>query len=125
MTNLGAGHDTVHLTINCAFWEMCKHPDVQKRLRHEIRQNLKDPATVSGDASTDAGSIDSLPYPQAVCDEVLRLHHSGPTVHHVSIEPTTANGQVFPKPASCPSAHIILPLSFGRVTHCALIPGDG
>lgn len=97
MTNLDAGDDTAHLTINCAIWEMCKHPDVQKRLRQEIRQNLKDPATVSGDTSTDDGSVDSLPYLQAGCDEVLRLHHSGPTVHHVSIESTTANGQVFPK----------------------------
>lgn len=97
MTILGAGHDTVHFAINCAIWEMCKHPGMQERLRKEIRQNSKDPATASGDVSTDAGSIDNLPYLQAVCDEVLRLHNSVPTLYRVNTEPTTVNGEVFPK----------------------------
>lgn len=101
MTILGAGHDTVHFAINCAIWEMCKHPNVQRRLREEIRQNRQDSATAS-----DSGDLDSLPYLQAVCDEVLRLHHSVPTLYRNNIEPTTVNSKVFPKGTS-----FIMPIS--------------
>jgi cytochrome P450 len=90
MTVLGAGHDTVHFTIESAIWEIVKSPQVQDRLRAEIRQNCESLAIeVSG--------IDSLPYLQAVCEETLRLHHSVPLMHRRSIEDMVIAGQTFPK----------------------------
>ncbi|KAM0715985.1 hypothetical protein Q7P37_008499 [Cladosporium fusiforme] len=97
MTILGAGHDTVHFAINAAIWEMCRHPEAQRRLREEVRQNLKSATAVSNEKGTDGVDIDTLPYLQAVCNEVLRLHHSVPMMHRRNIEPTVVAGQAFPK----------------------------
>lgn len=111
MTVLGAGHDTVHFAINSAVWEMCRHPDVQRRLREELRQNLKSPANASGDEGKDSVDIDTLPYLQAVCNEVLRVHHSVPMMHRRNIESTVIAGQAFPKGTA-----FIIPISAYNVS---------
>lgn len=97
MTVLGAGHDTVHFAINTAIWEMCRNPEVQRRLREEIRQNLKSPTDAANEKVTESVDIEGLPYLQAVCNEVFRLHHSVPMMHRRNIEPTVVAGQAFPK----------------------------
>jgi cytochrome P450 len=97
MTVLGAGHDTVHFTIESAIWEIVKHPQVQDRLRAEIRQSRERPAMNLVERATGLDDIDGLPYLQAVCEETLRLHHSIPMMHRRSIEDMVIAGQTFPK----------------------------
>jgi cytochrome P450 len=97
ITILGAGHDTVHFTIESAIWQMVKNPLVQDRLRSEI-QSMHEAAEKSSDKrSDDMDDIDNLPYLQAVCNETLRLHHSVPLMHRRSIEDVVVAGQAFPK----------------------------
>jgi cytochrome P450 len=96
MTVVAAGHDTLHFVIESAIWEMSRHPAIQDRLRQEIRQSLKS-STEASDGEVHHSDIDNLPYLQAICNEVLRLHHSVPTVYRRSIEDVVVAGQAFPK----------------------------
>jgi cytochrome P450 len=97
MTILGAGHDTVHLTIEGAIWEMVKNPHVQERLRSELQTYREAIAKHPVDHTIDIPDIDSLPYLQAVCEETLRLHHAVPMIHRRSIEDVPVRGKMFPK----------------------------
>lgn len=99
MTITAAGHDTIHFVIESAIWEMSRHPAIQDRLRQEVHQSLKSPAEES-DGKSHLPNIDDLPYLQAVCNEVLRLHHSIPMMHRRSIEDVVVAGQAFPKGTS-------------------------
>ena len=100
LTILGAGHDTVHLTIQGAIWEMVKNPNVQERLRGEIRSYREAVAKSSVDPTIETPDIDNLPYLQAVCEETLRLHHAVPMMFRRSIEDVLAGGRMFPKGTS-------------------------
>lgn len=97
ITILGAGHDTVHFTIESAIWEMVKNPLVQDRLRSEIRSMSEATEDGSDKRFDDMADIDNLPYLQAVCNETLRLHHSVPLMHRRSIEDVVVAGQAFLK----------------------------
>ena len=97
ITILGAGHDTVHFTIESAIWQMVKNPLVQDRLRSEIQSMHEANEKSSDKRSDDMDHIDNLPYLQAVCNETLRLHHSVPLMHRRSIEDVVIAGQAFPK----------------------------
>ncbi|KAJ5387872.1 hypothetical protein N7509_010413 [Penicillium cosmopolitanum] len=96
MTFLGAGHETTATALQWAVYALCKNPDVQTRLREEIRANL--PPLSSSDAkSLDAAQIDNLPYLNAVSNEVLRFHPSVPNTVRVAAKDTTLLGQPIPK----------------------------
>jgi cytochrome P450 len=97
MTVLGAGHDTVHLTIEGAIWEMVKNPDVQERLRSELKSYYEAVEKSSVDQAMETPDIDSLPYLQAVCEETLRLHHAVPMMQRRNIEDVQVGGTIFPK----------------------------
>jgi cytochrome P450 len=96
-TILGAGHDTVHFTIESAIWELVKNPIIQDRLRREILSMHETNKNNPDQRSDDTDDIDSLPYLQAVCNEALRLHHSVPLMHRRSIENVVVAGQAFRK----------------------------
>lgn len=96
-TILGAGHDTVHFTIESAIWELVKNPVMQDRLRGEILSMHETNKTNPDQRSENTDDIDNLPYLQAVCNETLRLHHSVPLMHRRSIEDVVIAGQAFPK----------------------------
>ncbi|KAJ5755847.1 hypothetical protein N7533_005390 [Penicillium manginii] len=82
MTFLGAGHETTATALQWAVYALCKNPDVQTRLREEIRANL--PPTL-------------LRRRKAVCNEVLRFHPSVPNTVRVAAKDTTLLGQPIPK----------------------------
>lgn len=74
MTFLGAGHDTTATGVAWTLHLLCKHPNIQTRLREEIRTHfpfLFDPATRK---TFDMTKIDPdhLPYLDNVCRESLR-----------------------------------------------------
>ncbi|CAI7640353.1 unnamed protein product [Penicillium discolor] len=94
MTFLGAGHETTASALQWAVYALCKNPNVQTRLRDEIRANLPsadDPTPIS------AAAIDNLPYLHAVCNEVLRFHPSVPTTSRVAVRDTSIAGTHVPK----------------------------
>lgn len=77
MTFLAAGHDTTSTSIQYGAYILSKHPDIQERLREEIRANL--PA-ISIPSSNEAGDdvsaalLDSLSYLNAFCNELIRYY---------------------------------------------------
>ncbi|KAJ5090037.1 Cytochrome monooxygenase FUM15 [Penicillium argentinense] len=96
MTFLGAGHETTSSAMQWAVYALSKHPEVQARLREEIRANLPSISDPNAEA-IDAAKIDSLPYLHAVCNEVLRFHPSVPSTVRIAVKDTTLLGKPIPK----------------------------
>ncbi|KJR84851.1 cytochrome P450 monooxygenase [Sporothrix schenckii 1099-18] len=110
MTFLAAGHETTSSAMTWAVYLLCAYPEVQDRLRAEIRANLPglgddlelDPSLndVSSTAprrdiaSTD---LDHLPYLNAVCSEVLRYFAPVPATIRETAVDTSIQGQFVPK----------------------------
>ncbi|PPR03891.1 hypothetical protein CVT24_008122 [Panaeolus cyanescens] len=64
-----AGLDTTSNALSRTLWLLAKHPDVQSRLRSEIKEARRKAA---GDIPYD--DLVSLPYLDAVCKETMRLY---------------------------------------------------
>lgn len=96
MTFLGAGHETTATAMQWAVYALCKNPDVQTKLREEIRANLP-PLSSTDPGSIKATMIDNLPYLHAVCNEVLRFHPSVPGTIRTAVKDTTLVGKHIPK----------------------------
>lgn len=71
MTFLAAGHETTATAMTWAILLLCQNPEVQSRLREEIRAKL--PSINDTDTPITAQILDQLPYLQAVCNEILRV----------------------------------------------------
>ncbi|KAL4769553.1 cytochrome P450 [Aspergillus nidulans var. acristatus] len=96
MTFLAAGHETTSSALQWSVYALCKHPDIQTRLRQEIRTNL--PSTSSNDPEpVTAEAVDSLAYLHAFCNEVLRFHPSVPFTFRTTTRDTTLAGTLLPK----------------------------
>ncbi|KAJ5669721.1 Cytochrome monooxygenase FUM15 [Penicillium macrosclerotiorum] len=96
MTFLGAGHETTASAMQWAVYALSKNPDIQKRLREEIRANLPSPAD-DNSGPMYAATIDQLPYLHAVCNEILRFHPSVPATIRTAVRDTTLAGKPIPK----------------------------
>jgi cytochrome P450 len=72
MTFLAAGHETTASSLTWAVYLLCKHPEVQTRLREEIRTALPTLFTDSN-AQVTSTDIDKLSYLNAVLNETLRV----------------------------------------------------
>ncbi|KAF9024023.1 cytochrome P450 [Hymenopellis radicata] len=66
-TIIVAGHETTANTLSFTLFEMCKEPQIQHRLRAEIRAMGKPTDYTSSD-------FDNMPYLTAVVKETLRFH---------------------------------------------------
>lgn len=102
MTFLAAGHETTASAMTWAIYMLCLHPDVQTRLREEIRANLPPPsmdASSTGPAvsAVNALDIDKLTYLNAVVNEVLRYYAPVPITIRDAVRPTTIQGVHIPK----------------------------
>lgn len=87
MTFLAAGHETTASAMTWAIYMLCLHPDVQTRLREEIRSRL--PSLTDEEATVTSQDIDSMPYLNAVCNEVLRYYPPAPlTVRETALDTT-------------------------------------
>ncbi|KAG7448514.1 cytochrome P450 [Guyanagaster necrorhizus] len=69
-TIMGAGHETTATTLTWTLYELAKSPDLQAKLRHEV----KDMEKAIGGADFSAANFESMPYLQAVMKEALRMH---------------------------------------------------
>ncbi|OBR15862.1 Cytochrome P450 [Colletotrichum higginsianum IMI 349063] len=94
MTFLAAGHETTASAMMWAIYCLCLHPDVQSRLRREVRDRLPAPGT-PGDIT--ALDIDHMPYLNAVCNEVLRYYSPVPMTLREAVVDTVIDGHKVPK----------------------------
>lgn len=97
MTFLAAGHETTSTALQWTIYALCKNPDVQTRLREEIRTRLPSISSASAAEGISAATIDSLPYLNAVSSEVLRFHPSVPATVRMAARDTTVAHQFIPK----------------------------
>ena len=100
MTFLAAGHETTSTALQWTIYALCKNPDVQTRLREEIRSNLPSISTFASASTADgisAATIESLPYLNAVSNEVLRFHPSVPATARITSRDTIIAGSPIPK----------------------------
>ncbi|KAI9656700.1 MAG: hypothetical protein M1829_000386 [Trizodia sp. TS-e1964] len=95
MTFLAAGHETTASALVWAIFLMCKHPDIQQRLRRIIHKQL--PSVNDTSSTVTASNVDSIPYLYAVCNEVLRLFAPVPITLREACVNTTILGQNIPK----------------------------
>ncbi|KIK68917.1 hypothetical protein GYMLUDRAFT_34925 [Collybiopsis luxurians FD-317 M1] len=69
-TLLLAGHETSSTTLNWILLELARHPDVQQKLREEIRVTERN----LGNRDFTAADYDNMPYLTAVVKESMRIH---------------------------------------------------
>ncbi|KAK7462424.1 hypothetical protein VKT23_008022 [Stygiomarasmius scandens] len=75
-----AGHETTANTIGWALLELCRNPEMQERLRKEIRKKEKEIQARGGDSFTVA-DLESIEYLSAVVKETLRFHPVSPVLY--------------------------------------------
>jgi cytochrome P450 len=80
MTFLAAGHETTATAMTWAIYMLCLNPDVQTKLRNEIREKLP---SLGRDTEITNQQIDSMEYLNAVCNEVLRYFPPYVTFSHI------------------------------------------
>ena len=98
LTFLAAGHETTASALTWACYLLCQHPDIQERLRAEIRERIP-----SGDSPITWDVLESMPLLNGVCQEVLRLYPTVPATIRQAVRDTTVAGKPVPK-----GTHIIL-----------------
>lgn len=94
MTFMGAGHETTATAMTWGIYMLCLNPDVQTRLRAEIRAQLPSPDT---DTEVTSEILDNMPYLSAVCNEVLRYYPPVPLTLREAAHSTTILYQRVPK----------------------------
>ncbi|KAK4635492.1 Cytochrome P450 monooxygenase ALT8 [Fulvia fulva] len=92
MTFLVAGHETTATAMIWAMLMLCKHPDVQQKLRDKIRTSIP---TLNDEIT--ASQIDDCHYLQAVCSEVLRLWAPVSMTMRVADRDTVIAGEAIPR----------------------------
>ncbi len=95
MTFLAAGHETTASGMTWAAYLLAKYPDVQARLRAEVRAHLPPISEAGSDISS--LDIDRMPYLNAVCNEVLRYYGPVPLTLRKAACDTSIQGQFVPK----------------------------
>jgi cytochrome P450 len=96
MTFLAAGHETTATALTWAVYLMCLFPEVQARLRAEVRGRLPSPS----DEGATVSSLDidhHMPYLNAVCNEVLRYYSPIALTLRITSRDTTIAGHRVPK----------------------------
>ncbi|KAI2619947.1 cytochrome P450 [Hypoxylon sp. NC1633] len=94
MTFLAAGHETTATAMTWAVYMLSKNPEVQKRLRAEIREKLP---PLDSNREVTSLDIDHMPYLNAVCNEVLRYYAPVPLTLREAAVDTTILGHRVPK----------------------------
>ncbi|KAM5356025.1 hypothetical protein ACJ41O_002671 [Fusarium nematophilum] len=94
MTFLAAGHETTASAMTWAIYMLSRYPDVQSRLREEVRDRLP---SVDSDVDITSRDIDRMPYLHAVCNEVLRYYSPVPLTMRDAAHDTTILGHPVPR----------------------------
>ncbi|TVY41649.1 Cytochrome P450 monooxygenase [Lachnellula occidentalis] len=88
------GHETTATAITWAVYMLCLNPEMQTRLRAEIRDHLP---SINNDSTVTSQQIDHMPYLNAVCNELLRYYAPVPLTPRVAVRDTVIIGQKVPK----------------------------
>lgn len=89
MTFLAAGHETTATAMTWAVYMLSRNPEIQSRLREEVRERLP---SVDSDVDINSLDIDRMPYLNAVCSEVLRYYSPVPLTLRQAAYDTTILG---------------------------------
>jgi cytochrome P450 len=92
-----SSHETTSSAFTWATHLLAKYPEVQSRLREEIRANLPSPSALQDPTTDLAGTLENLPYLNAVCNETLRLYPTVPVTIRIATRPTTIHSQHIPQ----------------------------
>lgn len=92
-------HETTSAAFTWATHLLAISPDIQSRLREEIRNNLPSPSIPLSSSIDIASILESLPLLNGVTNEVLRLYPTVPVTQRITIRPTTIGSQPIPKGA--------------------------
>jgi enediyne biosynthesis protein E7 len=90
VTLLLAGHETTASTLGWTFHLLDRHPEVQDRLRHEVREVL-------GDRRPAFEDLNRLTYTAQVIEEVMRLYPPVWILSRQAIEDDEVGGYFVPK----------------------------
>jgi cytochrome P450 len=85
-----AGHETTSMSLTFAFHLLGRHPDIQQRVRDEVKDVLGD------GAPTASQLISDLPYTMAVLKETMRMYPAAPITGRRAMEDTTIGGYDIP-----------------------------
>ena len=85
-----AGHETTSMSLTFAFHLLGRHPEIQQKVRDEVR------AVLGNDRPTASQLINDLPYTTAVLKEAMRLYPAAPITGRRSVEDTTIGGYDIP-----------------------------
>tara|TARA_B100001063_G_C16738700_1_gene543506 strand:+ start:295 stop:1758 length:1464 start_codon:yes stop_codon:yes gene_type:complete len=101
-TTLAAGHDTTAFFGCYMAYLLSKHPDIQDKIRNEIRTQLQDTTYITEE------DVDKLTYCRCVLQEVLRLYTVIPFINRTSTKDyfIETTGQTIPA-----NTTILVPLS--------------
>ncbi|KAJ5087474.1 cytochrome P450 [Penicillium angulare] len=93
MTFLTAGHESTATAFEWTMYELGRRHEMQTRLRDEIREAIGTDLTAS-----DVGlRVQSIPYLNAFCNEVLRCYPFSPIIVRVAKQESVIMGQRIPK----------------------------
>jgi cytochrome P450 len=81
-----SSHETTSSAFTWTTYLLATHPEIQTRLRNEIRNNL--PSNPGSEVDL-AQVLESMPLLNAVCNETLRLYPTVPITIRDTIRPTT------------------------------------
>ncbi|XEV07402.1 hypothetical protein FSHL1_012689 [Fusarium sambucinum] len=95
LTFLAAGHETTASALTWACYLLTKYPDIQKKLREEIRDAL--PADVDSNTPDLASILEQLPYLNGVMHETLRLYPTVPLTMRSALRDTRIGDQYIPQ----------------------------
>ncbi|KAK9235893.1 cytochrome P450 [Lipomyces kononenkoae] len=92
-TLLLAGHETTSSAVTWTLWALVQHPDIQEKLRQEVRTSF--PGGI--DDITSAEAIESVEYLTKVVRESLRVYAPAPFTVREAIEDVTIEGTFIKK----------------------------
>ncbi|KAH6715842.1 cytochrome P450 monooxygenase-like protein [Leptodontidium sp. MPI-SDFR-AT-0119] len=93
MTFFAAGHVTTSAALIWAIYILCVHPEMQTKLRKEIRENLPG---IDEDTNISSQQIDHMQYLNAICNEVLRCYPPVPFTPRIAVRNTSICGHKIP-----------------------------
>ena len=111
LTFLAAGHETTSSTLSWCIYLLAQHPEIQSKLRDELRSNLPSPSTTTSNNAT-RNVIDDLPLLNAICNETLRLYPVVPITSRQTARPTQLGQYSIPKDTNV----YIIPWAINRST---------
>ncbi|KAI9243654.1 cytochrome P450 [Sporodiniella umbellata] len=103
LTFLAAGHETTSVSLSWCLWLLAKHPEIQDRLRAEVKEVFK------GEEIPTYDEINKLTLLDNVCRETLRLIPPVPITNRMTRVPVTLGPYVLPK-----GTQVFLPLIVGQ-----------